>query len=212
MTIGEYAKSMGKECFLVAAGISGDDAPVQSMDCHMEQDGTLLFNIRFENTKKSKKLDYVCETFVYPPAGSGFSDGAVLRDKVAFTLNDKTNAQVMTYLPVKEGKVPGTDLVIDEVTFEKSALEIVCNVKYHYAGKSKHWENTVAYNTAFEMLDSKGNIIETSEGGGGYIEDEINVTQSCVYSLQELPETITFQARDVMEKKSFGTMEVKLAK
>ena len=57
-------------------------------------------------------------------------------------------------------------------------------------------------------MDSEGKIIEAGDGGSQ--EDGTEVTQRWVYSLRELPEIITFQAKDVMEKKLYGKAEMKL--
>lgn len=207
-TIAEYAESLGKKCLKVEAVISGADVDSQSIDNHMEKDGTMLYNISFENTKKSPKLKYICETIVVP------EEGDIIRDKINFTLKDNSNLEVVKYLPVKEGKVPGTDLVIDKVTFVKSDLEMMCNVKYHYAGKSKEWENTKDFDIGFYLLDSDGKVIESNEGGGTQPDekDSTVLTQSWSYSLKDLPKTVSFQVKDVMEKTVYGTVDVKLAK
>ena len=117
------------------------------------------------------------------------------------------------YLPVKKGKVPETDLVIDEVIFEKSDLEMICNVKYHYAGNKKDWTNSKDFDMGFYLLDSDGKVIESHEGGTWPDEEDSTVlTQSWNYSLRDLPKTVSFQVKDVMEKKVYGTVDVKLAK
>lgn len=206
-TIAEYAKSVGKKCVRASVGISGTEAPCMSMQEHTEKDGTLLYNITFENTEKNRKLNYVCDTFVYPPNGAE----EPLKDKIDFVLKDNSDIDVVKYLPVSRDKVPGTDLVIDEVTFEKSDLEMICNVKFHYIGKSKDVMNTKDGDICFFLLDAGGKIIE-SNGGGGTKQDGNTFTQSWQYSLDKLPDTLTFQAKDVMEKTLYGTAEVKLAK
>lgn len=202
-SIAEYAESLGKKCLHVNAMV---DTSKQSVMHETQQDGTLLFHISFENREKKQKLDYVCDTSVYI-VGDERDD--VIENKINFHLTDETDVETIKYLPVKRGKVPGTDLVIDEVTFEKSNLEMVCNVRYHYAGKSKDWANTDDYDTCFFLLDSDGKIIE--DGDGGSEENGREVTQRWVYSLRELPETITFQAKNVMDKTLYGTVKMKLS-
>lgn len=49
-------------------------------------------------------------------------------------------------------------------------------------------------------------------GDGGSSEDGLTVVQTWQYSLKDLPDTISFQAKDVMEKKVYGTVDVKVAK
>lgn len=201
-TIAEYAESLGKKCLCVNALV---DTAIQSTMHETQKDGTLLLYISFENTEKKQKLDYVCNTSAYI-VGAGEDD--VIENKLTFTLTDNTDVESVKYLPVKKGKAAGTDLVIDEVTFEKSNLEMICNVRYHYAGKNKDWVNTKDHDICFFLLDSEGKIIEAGDGGSQ--EDGTEVTQRWVYSLRELPEIITFQAKDVMEKKLYGKAEMKL--
>ena len=202
-TMAAYAKSLGKECLKVDVCIN--DIPMQAMDYCTEKDGTVLYQITFKNDKKLNKLDYECETCVYPVDRED-----VLKNTVSFTLKDNTDVEQIKYLPVQKGKVPGTDLIIDEVTFDKSDLEMMCNVKYHYAGKSKDWTNTKDNDICFYLLDSKGKIMKSGDGGSS--EDGLTVVQTWQYSLKDLPDTISFQAKDVMEKKVYGTVDVKVAK
>lgn len=207
-TIADYAQSVGKKCLGVEATVACN-ADSLSMQDYTNADGSILFNIRFENTEKTKKLDYVCETFVASPEGSSED---TIRDQFAFTLTDKSNATSVRYLPVSQEKVKGTNLVVDEVVFEKSDLEIVCKVNYHYVGNVKDWQYTTDADIAFFMLDADGKIIQSNGGGSTTPPDGTKeMTQSWSYSLMDLPDTITFQAKDVFEKDLFGTVNVKLA-
>ncbi len=203
-TIGEYAKSLGKECVLVGADIG---TAVQTQYHHMEENGTLVFTMEFKNEKKDAKLEYVCVTQLLPAGKEDVED--VQEGKIRFALNDDTKIEEKKYIPASGEKVPGTDLVMDGVTFSVSELGILCEVKYHYAGDSKEWYNTKENDICFFMLDADGKIAKS--GGGGSTEDGVNVVQTWQYSLQDLPDTITFQAKDVMENKMYGTVEVKLA-
>ncbi len=203
-TIADYAKSMGKKCLKVGADIRTE---MQTVEHRMEEDGTILFNIEYKNEHKGKKLDYVCETYVYP-AESDYEDR--IRGEVAFALTNQTDVEQIKYVPATKGKVPGTDLVVDEVIFDKSDLEMICNVKYHYAGEKKDWSNTKEADICFYLLDSQGRIMDSQDGGS--TENGREVTQSWGYSLTELPKTISFQAKDVMEKKAYGTVDMKLVK
>lgn len=207
-TIAEYAESIGKKCLRVEATVACNSAS-QSMREHTNADGSLSFKIQFENTEKTKKLDYICETFVAPPEGSSTD---TIRNEIAFTLTDKSNAESVRYLPVTQEKVKGTNLVVDEVIFEKSDLEIMCKVNYHYVGKKENWAETTDADIAFFMLDEKGDIIYSNHGGSSTPPDSTKkMTQNWSYSLMELPDTITFRAKDVFEKTLFGTIEVKRA-
>lgn len=231
-TIGEYADSIGKQCIVVQAGIeaiiSGGkkdtifDSGVYSYNTHLEKDGTMVFDISFGNAMKGKNLEYVCTALVYPePTNEGYGYEE-LKDTFLFTLTDQSEMELIKYLPVSKQKVPGTNLVIDEVTFERSDLEVFCYVTYHYAGKKKDWTDTTDFDIGFYLLDSAGEIIEGTGGGGGTIPlDDVTCVQSWEYSLKDLPDvvadegkskdTIVFQAKDVMEKTRYGTVEVKLA-
>ena len=208
-TVAEYAESIGKKCLGVQASVNCNAAS-QSLTDYTNADGSVLFNIQFENTEKTKKLDYVCETFVASPDSSSED---TIRNEIAFTLTDKSNASSVRYLPVSKEKVEGTNLVVDEVIFEKSDLEIVCKVNYHYVGNAEDWYKTTDSDICFFILDEKGNIINSNGGGGTTLPDETKkMTQSWSYSLMDLPDTITFQAKDVFEKDLYGTVDVKLAK
>lgn len=203
-TIGEYAKSLGKECVLVGVNI---DTAAQVQSHYMEENGTLVFTMEFKNEKKDAKLEYVCETQLLP--GDEDSEEEVQEGKVRFTLNDATQIEEKKYVPVSGEKIPGTDLIMDGVTFSVSELGMLCEVSYHYAGESKDWYNTKENDICLFMLDAQGNIIKGGEGGSS--EDGVHVVQTWQYALQDLPDTITFQAKDVMESKLYGTVKVKLA-
>lgn len=231
-TIKEYADSIGKQCITVQTEIDVAtpaekkdtifNSDVYTKNNHLEKDGTMVFNICFGNAVKSENLEYVCTAMVYPePTTEGYGHKE-LKDTFNFTLTDQSDMEVIKYLPVSDEKVPGTNLVIDEVAFEKSDLEVICHVTYHYAGKKKDWSDTTDADIGFYPLDSEGKIIDgTGDGGGNISRDDVTCVQSWEYSLKDLPdvvadggkskETIVFQAKDVMEKTLYGTVEVKLA-
>lgn len=207
-TIAEYAKSIGKKCLGVQASVfceAGD----QSISDRTDAEGTLFFTIEFDNEEKTKKLNYVCGTYVAPPEGTSED---TIKNEISFTLTDKSKSKIIRYLPVSKKKVEGTNLIVDKVIFEKSDLEIVCKVKYHYAGSLKDWSRTTDADIAFFILDEKGQIIESNGGSGSTFPDGTKeMTQSWSYPLMDLPDTITLQAKDVCEKNLFGTVDVKLA-
>ena len=213
MTIAEYAKSIGKKCLKVSAEVDCGDSR-QAIDNYMKEDGTMVFTITFENVEKQKKLDYVCETAVGP-----INKGGKVRDKIKFTLTDKSNVKVLKYLPVSNGKIAGTNIVVDEVTYEKSDLSMMCNVKYHYTGKDKKWSYNEDGGVTFDMLDKNGEWVPFSQNSyGGKTEFDGNTAvQRDSLSLIDLPETITFAVHNVLVEdengnKSYGTFDVKLAK
>lgn len=207
-TIGEYAKSKGKQCVKVGASVVCET--FQSGDYYAKPDGTLVFVIEFINEEKAENPEYVCSTLVLPKEGSDCYTG-----EISFTLTDKSDAEVVKYVPVSDGTVKGTKLIVDEVTFEKSNLEMMCKVEYHYPGKESEVEETKDGDIAFFMLDSDGNTIELSGRGGRTLMDETDgitkFTQEWEYDLQDLPETITFQAREMSGLKKCGTIVLKRA-
>lgn len=205
-TIAEYAKSQGKQCVMVGAGIDCE-AGSQSISNHTEADGTLVFVIEFNNEEKTKNPEYVCRTAVRPAGQSTLSKG-----EINFTLTDKSDVKVVKYVPVSDGTVEGTKLIVDSVTFEKSNLEMMCKVEYHYPGKESKMRKTKDDDICFFLLDSDGNIIESRGGGGTTMDEADGITkliQNWEYDLQKLPDIIKFRAKDVFEKDLYGTIAVK---
>lgn len=219
MTVAEYAKSLGKKCLSVSADIDCG-AKGWSTENYMKSDGTLVYIIHFENVEKQKKLDYVCETEVCPVYKKNYSDDEIIRNTIHFTLTDKSTVTTVKYLPVSREKIKGTDIVVDEVTFDKSSLSMVCNVKYHYTGNETDWtNNSKDEGIVFYLYDKYGKSIEVTHSGyGGKTKFNGNTAvQSESFSLIDLPDTITFEAKNLyegegFELKSYGTFDVKLAK
>lgn len=208
----EYAEKYGKKILKVEAMISGCDAPSQSISNTLEEDGTLMYTIRFDNLEKSKQLKYQCETIVIPPEKEEVEEN-MIRDQFDFTLKDKSDAKEEVYKVTSKEAVEGTDLVIDGVSFTKSDLGTACKIQYHYIGDKSKWEKyeTKDQDILFFMLDKQGKIIETTDGGNN-AQDGVNVTEISYYRLSKLPEKITFVAKDVMEKKLYGKFTVEKAK
>lgn len=65
-TIAQYAKRLGKTCVEVNMWVNAA-VDAQSMNYQMEADGTLVYDISFENASQKEKLDYTCDTVVYVP-------------------------------------------------------------------------------------------------------------------------------------------------
>ena len=181
------------------------------MDYQTEADGTLVYNISFENNAKMQKLDYSCDTVVYTPD----QEERELKDSISFTLKDQSGkAETLSYLPEKTQIIKGTRLVLDGIDFEKSALNMNCTVKYHTTDpKAQTWDKwikTKDSDVCFYLLDEDGNEI-ASEGGFG--DDSIGkdgaLTEHDQYRTAELPDTLTFLVRNCMTKKVLGTVTVK---
>lgn len=210
ISIAEYAKQHGKECLVFSVGIP-TDAGVQTHEYCTQQDGTFVYTISFENVERTQKLDFVCNTGVYPPNSS--SDADMIKDSFTFTLDDQTNSELIQYAPETEEKVDGTELIVDDITFEKSALGMIGNVKYHYAGTDKNWMTTKDGDICFFLYDTNGNeLLEGFEGGTDIGDDGITMTQRWHYSSDNLPDTIIIKAKDVFEKIEYGAIKAHLVK
>ena len=210
-TIAQYAKRMNKTCVEVGMWIRADDVASQSMDYQTEADGTLVYNISFENNAKMQKLDYSCDTVVYTPD----QEERELKDSISFTLKDQSGkAETLSYLPEKKQTIKGTRLVLDGIDFEKSALNMNCTVKYHTTDpKAQTWDKwikTKDSDVCFYLLDGDGNEIASE---GGYGDDSMGkdgaLTEHDQYRTAELPDTLTFLVRNCMTKKVLGTVTVK---
>ena len=210
-TIAQYAKRMNKTCVEVGMWISADDVASQSMDYQTEADGTLVYHITFENNEKTQKLDYSCDTVVYTPD----QEDQKLEDSIAFTLKDQSGkAETCSYLPEKTQTIKGTRLVLDEIDFEKSALNMNCTVKYHTTDpKAQTWEKWIKTDDSdvkFYLLDEDGNEIASESGYG---DDSMGkggaLTEHDQYRTAELPDTLTFLVRNCMTKEVLGTVTVK---
>ncbi|MDE6567399.1 MAG: DUF4179 domain-containing protein [Lachnospiraceae bacterium] len=206
-TIAEYAAAHGKECIYVDAFLKEVPIVVEG-EHYTEADGTFLMAMNFENSQKNKKLSYQCEVNACPVKEfKDYSD--MIKDTFAFTLTDQTDLETVIYQPVEDTPVQGTKLVVDEVTFEKSDLEMICHVKFHYTGKAKALQKDKDDDICFYLLDSKGNIVESGGDGNTQTEEDgVTMVQSWTYSLKDLPDTLTFQAKDVMTKKVYGKVSV----
>ena len=209
LSMSDYADKRGKKILKVNAGVSQCKAGSQSIRNVLEPDGTLLFIIEFDNKEKNKTLDYSCITVVTPPI-ENVTDDDLIRDKFNFTLVERSKSEKIRYVPLSKDKVEGTDLIIDDVSFNKSDLTTECTIKYHYAGEKSAWKEykTKDLDIMFFMLDDHGKIVETDEGGGIEL-DGMKVTGTSYYKLSDLPENITFMAKDVCEKKIYGKFTVK---
>lgn len=209
LSVSDYADKHGKKILKVDASVSQCKAASESIQNVLEPDGTLLFIIEFNNEEKDRTLDYSCITVVTPPMENA-TDDDLIRDEFKFTLVERSKSEKIRYVPLSKDKVEGTDLIIDSVTFNQSDLSTECTVKYHYAGEKSAWEKnkTKDLDIMFFMLDDHGKIIETSEGGGAE-RDGMNVTDTSYYKLSDFPENITFMAKDVFEKKNYGTFTAK---
>ena len=208
-TIAQYAKRLGKTCVEVNMWV---DAAVdaQSMDYQMEADGTLVYDISFENASQKEKLDYTCDTVVYVPG----QEERKLEDSIAFTLQDQSGAaQTLHYVPSRNKAIAGTSLVLDGIDFEKSALNMKCIVKYHTTDPDVHdwesWCKTDDSDVCFYLLDEAGNEVSSKGSyGNASIGKDGSLTECDEYSTAKLGDTLTFLVRNCMTKEVLGTVTV----
>lgn len=207
-TITQYAKRMHKTCVEVSLSIGGTDS--QSISYQTEADGTLVYDIFFENNAKTQKLDYTCDTVVYVPG----SESDVLKDSIAFTLKDQSpKEEKLCYVPEKGQKIAGTKLVLDSVEFEKSALSMKCDVKYHTTDpKADSWEQWVTTKDAdvcFYLLNADGKEVALKEShGSDSMGKDGTLTEYTQYKIAKLPDKLTFLVRNCMTKEVLGTVTV----
>ena len=132
-----------------------------------------------------------------------------------FVISDKTeDVETITY-SVDSVEVPGTNLVIDSVEFEKSALEMICNIKYHSKSidVSKNfdkWLSTEESDVCFYLLDENGNIIDSLDGYGSDLCGDGKILERDRYSIMDLPETISFLVQNCMTKEKLGIVTFKV--
>lgn len=208
-SIQAYADKVGKKCIRVGADIQAD-ADSQSIDYMTEADGTLVYSFSFENTSKNSKLEYVCDTLVYTSKDG--NDASLIRDSFTFTLKDNSgDVKTIQYVPENNKVIDGTQLVLDSVDIDKSALEIKCNIKYHSVDKKAKdwdkWTQTEDSDLFFYLLDEKGKVIDFKEGCVDS-NDKGGFTQTIIYSLQDLPDSLTFLVKNCMTKEEIGTVTV----
>ena len=209
-TIAQYAKRENKTCVQVSVGI-GTDAGTQSISYQTDADGTLVYTITFANNAKTQKLDYTCNTAVYVPG----QEEQALKDSIAFTLNDQSGkAEKVSYVPEKTQTIKGTELVLDRIEFEKSALNMDCTIKYHTTDPDAQswdkWIKTDDSDVNFYLLDENGNEVASE---GGYGDDSMGkggtLTENDQYRTAELSDTLTFLVRNCMTKEVLGKVTVK---
>ena len=210
-SIRAYANKAGKKCIRADARIESD-ADSQGIEYMMESDGTLVYTFTFENTDKKNKLMYVCDTFVY--ASEDGNEASLIRDSFDFTLEDKSGTvQTVHYVPDKKEMINGTQLVLDSIDFEKSALEMKCRIKYHFpdSKNAKNWDKWLQTDDADVMLyllDENGEIVDFKEGYIEPGEDKGTIIQTDIYSLQKLPDSLTFLVKNFTTKAELGTVTV----
>ena len=210
-TIKEYAERMHKKCIMVDISIEAK-ADSQSIDYSTEADGTLVYKFSFDNVEKTKKLKYTCNTLV--DASEDGNDNSLIKDSFEFALNDKSgDVDKIEYIADSDKVINGTHLVLDNVDVEKSALGMEFIVNYHTVDpKVKEWSKWIESKDSdmlFYLLDGKGNVIDFKESSGiENTQGDGTRVQKDVYSLQTLPDKLTFLVKDCMTKEKIGTVTV----
>ena len=214
-TVQVYAEKLGKKCIPISLGITAKDDTDNidwGVNYYVKKDGTAIFNINFANASKTKALDYQYGVFLSVPDDE--NEEKTISDHFDFTLTDQSKSEIIRYIPVvKNQKVEGTDLIVDEVTFEKSDLTITAKLKYRYVGERKdidQWHTD--YDIVFSYYDTEGQKLEysTLDAGGGtvLIEGKEDNVYEAVDSLSpaELPQTIMVKVKDLAESDYLGTI------
>lgn len=210
-TIRQYADRMHKKCVIVNMAIE-TDAGSQSIDYSTEADGTLVYKFAFENVDKTDSLKYACDTVVYT-SEDGSEDSAI-RESFDFTLTDKSgDTDTVYYVADSDKVIDGTQLVLDDVTIENGALGMNCIINYHTVDPdAKEWDKWISTDDSsvlFYLLDENGNIIDSKDSSGLKSSGEDGkIVEKDVYSLQELPDTLTFMVKNCMTKEELGTVTV----
>lgn len=200
MTIADYAKKYHKE--ILPVGVSVDTgAGVSSIDFKLEEDGTGVFTCTSENVSKKTVMDLSCSTSI-------FYEDDIIRDSFDFTVNDNSKAtETVVYRVKGQTEVEGTKLVIDEIKFEKSAIDMKGTVTYHYAGNPSDITEDDE-DTGFFLFDQNGKQLKYGVGMPGSSSNENGkFTQVTSYALTDLPEQLTLQAKNVMTKEVYGKIK-----
>lgn len=201
MTIADYAKKYHKE--ILPVGVSVDTgAGVSSIDFKLEEDGTGVFTCSSENVNKKTVMDLSCSTSI-------FYEDDIIRDSFDFTVNDNSKAtETIVYRAEGQTEVEGTKLVIDEIKFEKSAIDMKGTITYHYAGNPSDITEDEE-DTGFFLFDQNGKQLKDGVGMPGSSSNKNGkFTQVDSYALTDLPEQLTLQAKNVMTKEVYGKIKI----
>ena len=214
ISIAEYAKKNGYKCLRVDMELD-PIADSYRVEYPIEADGTIVYTVSFENNEKTKALKFLCNTSVYTSEDG--SDDSIIRDSFDFVIADKSEELETVSYNADSVEVPGTNLEIDSVEFEKSALEMICNIKYHSKSVdvSKNfdkWILTEESDICFYLLDENDQVIDSFERYGSNLGQDGKILEKDIYSIRDLPETITFLVKNSMTKETLGTVSFKLNK
>ena len=201
MKIADYAKKYNKEILPVGVSIDTGSA-ICSIDFNLEEDGTAVFTCQSENVGKKAEMDLSCHTAV-------FYKGDIVKDAFEFKVHDNSKADKEIVYRAEGGQtVEGTNLVVDEVRFENSAIGIKSTITYHYAGDPERiTENDE--DTGFFFFGQNGKQLKDGVGMAGGCTNKNGIfTQTGSLALTELPEQLTLQAKNVMTKEKFGSIKI----
>lgn len=201
-TVGEYAKSQGKEIVYVNAYASADGSSVNFVS---EPDGTMLIVNSFEKGTDAKTVSMNCIT-QYHLEGED-----VIKQNIAFDVKDDSKNQAFVYKPEKT--VAFDDL--PEVTFDRmevSRTDLTTQITFYSKLKETTEDNPTIW---YRLYKEDGTELELVQGGyGGYDEmnedEEYAITE--LYKTDQLPDTLMVEAYDCMEKTIYGRFRVQLSK
>lgn len=200
LTVKKYAEKYNKKYIETVIGIRGERF-ITGEKSYLKNDGTLSFIIRYDNRKKAKKINYICDTAIYTNENMSYSDA--IKSQIKFQIKNATQKTKSVYKPESADGVKGTDIVVDKVVVIKSELELLCKVYYHQKNDSE--KKTDIDNICFNLLDKNGDIIQS--GDGGNIEtDSGEFIQKWYYTAMDLNEKIKFAVNGISDKKVYDVI------
>ena len=202
MKIANYVKKYNKEILPINVDINIDES--STFVFNLEKDGTAVFTYVFENVSKETAINLSYRADV-------LYDGEYTMNTYDFTVNDNSQEnETAIYHTESNNPVSGTNIIIDELKFEKSEFEITATLTYHYADNSE--EMTVDYSdyVDFYFFDPDGKKFEKGPGmSQGITPGENKVfTQIESLAVTDLPEQITLQAESLATQEVLGSIKV----
>lgn len=200
MKIADYLEKYNKELLPISLDLD-TGADETSSFFNLEEDGTALFTWVSENIIHKETMNLSCRTDVS-------YHGELLTDMLDFTINDSSEEnEIFLYRAAGNEPVKGTNVIIDELKLEKSAINITCTLTSHYAGDPEKIPEDFSI-PLFSFFGPDGKQLKNGPGIPGGAERKDGVfTQTETLALTELPEQITLQSAEGASK-TFGPVTV----
>ena len=207
MTVGGYAKSQGKE-LLYANALVDIGGVSQSYDSRMEEDGTMVFIISGDNGVGTEQTKFVCDTQVYPIDLT--NDADMIRNSFVFQMEATGSQKELSYAPADTKAATDLGIVLDEVVIIETELEMHVEFLYHYVDDISEQQKEKNADICFEIIGENGEKQPLSLSSGGWTQEleDGSFREIRNYAKQELPQELTVQVRDVVEKEVMGTIKL----